>query len=183
MKAGAEVAQPVVFKHYAPRGHLANFVELFWYWKGYDRAFGKERLMPMGSVELVIRLSSSRTSDSGMGGPRSESLIIERTAQDRLLGIHFKPGGAFPFLQFPYGELHNAGVTLDELWGEQRARRLLCLLHEAATVDQQFQLLERWLTWIAGGRSGITPQCRLPSENSKRIPACPAAPKWPKPPG
>jgi AraC-like DNA-binding protein len=150
MKAEAEVSRPVVFKHYAPRGPLANFVELFWYWSGYDRAYGKERLMPMGSVELVIQLSSSRTSRSGLGGPRSESLIIERTAHDRLLGIHFKPGGAYPFLQFPYGELHNGGVTLDELWGEKRARRLLCLLHEAETVDGQFQLLERWLLWIAG---------------------------------
>jgi AraC-like DNA-binding protein len=149
MKAEAEVVRGVTFKHYVPQGPLADFVELFWFWNGYHQEYGKERLMPMGSVELVIQLENARPSASGLSGPRSESLIIERTDQDRLLGIHFKPGGAFPFLQFPYGDLHNSAVTLDELWGDKRARRLLNLLHEAGTVDRQFQVLEGWLTWIA----------------------------------
>jgi AraC-like DNA-binding protein len=150
MKAEVEVAQPVAFRHYAPPKPLSDFVELFWYWSGYHQPYGKERLMPMGSVELVIPLGSARTSDAGLSGPRSESWVIERTAQDRMLGIHFKPGGAFPFLGLPYGDLHNAGVTLDELWGDKRARRLLCLLDEAQTVEAQFRLIERWLIWIAG---------------------------------
>ncbi len=76
-------------------------------------------------------------------------LIIGRHETNELLGVHFKAGGAFPFLGFPFGELHNAWLTLTDLWGEKRARRLLCLLYEAPTIDLKFDLLERWLTWIA----------------------------------
>jgi AraC-like DNA-binding protein len=106
----------------------------------------------MGTVELVIRLESGRTSHSGIAGPRSSSLIIQRRASDQLLGIHFKPGGAFPFLGFPFAELHNRWITLGDLWGEQKAARLLSLLSEARTIELKFRLLERWLTWIAGPR-------------------------------
>lgn len=140
----------VSMQHHVPGKPLSEFVAVFWYWE--DEAAppsGKERVLPMGTVELVINLADGRTSQSGIVGPRSESLIIERTAQDRLLGIHFKPGGAFPFLGFPFGDLHNRGITLSDLWGEAGASRLLCLLHESRTVEMKFQVLEQWLTSIA----------------------------------
>ena len=131
-------------------GALSDFVRLFWYWSGHPQPFARERILPMGTVELVIRLESGRTSHSGIAGPRSTPLIIERHAHHQLLGVHFQPGGAFPFLGFPFGEIHNTWITLADLWGEKRAQRLLCLLNEASTIDLKFQLLERWLTWIAG---------------------------------
>src|SRR5262245_51065274 len=79
----------------------------------------------------------------------SKSVIIERTAEDQLLGVHFKTGGAFPFLRFPFGELHNLGIALDYLWGEPTAGRLLWLLHQAETVEMKFRVLEKWLMQIA----------------------------------
>jgi AraC-like DNA-binding protein len=152
VRAEAEVASPIVFAHRAPVGPLSEFVRLFWYWWGHPVPSARERVLPMGTVELVIRLESGRTSNSGIAGPRSSSLIIQRRASDQLLGVHFKPGGAFPFLGFPFGELHNSWITLGDLWGEQKASRLLSLLNEARTIELKFQLLERWLTWIAGPR-------------------------------
>ncbi|HYR85206.1 MAG TPA: helix-turn-helix transcriptional regulator [Terriglobia bacterium] len=148
MKAAADLV-PVLFRHYVPAKPLSEFVGLFWYWQGHDVPYSKERVLPMGTVELVIQLGSHKTSDSGISGARSESLVIERTSQDQLLGIHFKPGGAFPFLGFPFGDLHNIGITLGDLWGETRARHLLCLLHEARTIEMKFQVLENWLLRIA----------------------------------
>ena len=134
-----------VFKHYVPGKPLSEFVALFWYAEGHDMPYSKERVLPEGVVELVIQLGSPRLSDSGIWGPRSKSVIIERTAQDRLLGIHFQTAGAFPFLGFPLWDLHNLGITLAELWGEQRASRLLCVLHDATSVEMKFRVLERWL--------------------------------------
>jgi AraC-like DNA-binding protein len=147
----AEVANaaPITFKHRQPVGVLSQFVELFWYWSGHPRPFVQERILPFGTVELVIRLESPRTSESGIAGPRSMPTIIKRHRTNQLLGVHFKPGGAFPFLGFPFGELHNTWITLADLWGEKRARRLLCLLYEAPTIEHKFELLERWLTWSA----------------------------------
>lgn len=70
----------------------------------------------MGTAELVIDLRSGRTSGSGISGPQSQAIMIERTAHDELLGVHFNPGGAFPFLGFPFGELHALNVTLSDVW-------------------------------------------------------------------
>jgi AraC-like DNA-binding protein len=149
MRAEVETATPITFKLRKPEGSLSDFVELFWYWSDHPRPFLHERILPMGTVELVIRLESSRTSESGIAGPRSAPMIIERHETNQLLGVHFKPGGAFPFLGLPFSEIHNTWITLADLWGEKRAHRLLCLLNEARTIDLKFQLLERWLTWIA----------------------------------
>ena len=149
MRAEAEIPGIVEFSHRVPGKPLSDFVKLFWYWIGHPQPHTRERILPMGSVELVIQLNNPRTSNSGMTGPRSESFLIERRATDKLLGVHFKPGGAFPFLAFPYTELHNKHITLAELWGERLADRLLCLLNEAPTVEQKFRTLERWLLGIA----------------------------------
>src|SRR5262245_60268639 len=134
MKAEIETTSPVTYAHRAPAGPLSNLAGVLWYWSGYTTQFARERLMPMGTVELVIQLRNQRPSGSGLAGPRSESLIIERHATDEILGVHFKAGGAFPFLGCAFGELHNTSVTLEQLWGEKRARRLLELLTEAKTV-------------------------------------------------
>jgi len=149
MRAEEEIRRIVQFHHRVPGKPLSGFVKLFWHWSGHPQPYARERILPMGSVELVIRLNNPRVSQSGITGPRSESFLIERRATDNLLGVHFKPGGAFPFLGFSYSELHNKHITLSELWGERRADRLLCLLNEAPTVDQKFRTLERWLLGIA----------------------------------
>ena len=140
---------PVFFQHYVPPKPLSEFVGLFWYWRGHAVPDSRERILPAGTVELVINLESGRTSAAGISGPQSRSLIIERTAQDELLGIHFNLGGAFPFLGFPCGELHNLHITLADLWGEREARELLSLLHTAATAEMKFQVLETWLSHAA----------------------------------
>lgn len=149
MAAAVETITPVYFEYRRPAGPLSELVDVLWYWSGYSQPRARERLLPMPTVELVIQLQSPKASDSGLSGPRSEPLIIERHDTDKFLGVHFKAGGAFPFLGCAFGELHNTGVTLVELWGEKRARRLLDLLNEAETVELKFQILERWLTWIA----------------------------------
>jgi len=140
---------PVLFQHYVPKKPLSAFVGLFWYWRGHAVPYSKERILPTGTVELVIDLGSGRTSEAGISGPQSRSLIIERAARDELLGIHFNLGGAFPFLGFPCGDLHNLNITLADLWGERKARELLSLLHTGATAEMKFQALEEWLMLAA----------------------------------
>lgn len=140
---------PLFFAHYIPRKPLSDFVATFWYWQGHEASSSRERVLPTGAADLVIRVGNPRPPDSGISGARSQSIIIERRTEDRLLGIHFKAGGAFPFLGFPPEELHNRGITLADLWGQGRASQLLGLLHDAQTVEGKFQVLERWLLQTA----------------------------------
>jgi AraC-like DNA-binding protein len=60
------------------------------------------------------------------------------------MGAAFRRGGGFPFFRLPAGELHNAQVSLDVLWGAKAAELRERLL-EAQTPDARFQILEQAL--------------------------------------
>jgi AraC-like DNA-binding protein len=134
-------------------------VELLWYWDGPARPHDFERLLPDGSMELVINLGGDeiriydrrdvrrfeRLEPAAMVGPHSEYFIIDTAQQGRVMGVHFRPGGAFPFMRPPADELHGQHVSMSELWGTF-ARDLRERLLMAKTVDLQFDILESALT-------------------------------------
>ena len=78
---------PVTFQYYIPERPLSEFVAVFCYWRGHDVPYSKERILPAGTADLVISIGPH--SVAGISGPRSQSLVIERTTHDELLGIHF----------------------------------------------------------------------------------------------
>jgi AraC-like DNA-binding protein len=141
-----EVMPSVYFQYYCPQKPLSEFARFFWYWRGHTVTYSKERILPFGTAGVVINLGTYK---AVISGPQSQSFIIERTAVDELLGIHFNLGGAFPFLGFPCGELHNLNLTLAELWGERKSAELLSLLFHASTAEMKFQILEKWLIRVA----------------------------------
>jgi AraC-like DNA-binding protein len=147
--AAAQELSPVSFGYYAPKPPLSEFIDVFWYWKGHDVLYSQERVLPTGVADLVIRIQSGQSSKSGISGPKSESILIERRRQDEFLGVHFKIGGTFPFLGFPSDKLYNVDITLADLWGESKAGQLLNRLHDARTMDLKFRVLERWFIQAA----------------------------------
>ncbi len=60
------------------------------------------------------------------------------------MGVHFKPGGAFPFLGMPADALVDGHVDLEDLWGA-RAGTLRERLSAAAKPVDQFRVLEEAL--------------------------------------
>ena len=73
-----------------------------------------------------------------------EHHIIHWPSDIQILIVEFKPGGAYPFLNFPLSELHNQVVSLDAIWG-QFAAEIRERLHAASTIDARFALLDRLL--------------------------------------
>jgi AraC-like DNA-binding protein len=143
------------FRTRKPCASLAGFVDLLWYWDGPRRPHSYERLLPDGSMELVVNLyddeirsydqrdfrTYQRLEPAVLVGPHSEYFVLDTTQQVRVLGVHFRPGGAFPFLRAPADELHGLHVSLADLWGGF-ARALRERLLSAPTVDAQFDLME-----------------------------------------
>jgi AraC-like DNA-binding protein len=141
-----------------PGPPLSDFVELFWSHQGDAPPHARERALPTGTVELVINLrdDTPRVFDrknpdqlQGCRGPlvcgaHSEFFVIDTADQGSIMGVHFKPGGAFPFLNLPAGELHNAHAPLDVLWGPA-AGRLRERLLEAKSLTDRFRILEQSL--------------------------------------
>ena len=118
------------FSH-IPAPPLSEFVDLLWLYEGYQQPHKKERLLPDGSMELVVNLKEDRTRvydprdpekcttfrGTSVAGAHSEFFVIDTAEQHSVAGVHFKPGGAFPFFDLPANELHNQLVSLDDLWG------------------------------------------------------------------
>ena len=148
----------MLYRTYIPGPPLSDFVEMFWFHQGQDSPHAKERVLPNGSMALIINLGEdrfrvydSRNHDlieslpgSIVAGARSEYAVIDSPNRASLIGVHFKPGGAFPFFKLPAGELHNESVSLEMLWGAW-ARELRERLLEQDTPESMFGILERAL--------------------------------------
>jgi AraC-like DNA-binding protein len=138
-----------------PLPPLSDFVEVVWLCESYDVPHQKERLLPDGSVELVINLAedSIRVYDphdpeksytipgSVVSGPRSEFFVIDTAGEACTVGLHFKPGGAFPFFRVPVEEMTNESVALECLWGAA-AVRLRERLLAASSSQAKLRVLE-----------------------------------------
>ena len=148
----------MLYLAHKPSPPLADFVDVFWLYEGYDVPHKRERLLPDGTVELVINLKEDRIrvyeSDCAesfhtipgcvVSGPRSEFFVIDTESEASTIGVHFKPGGAFPFFKFPPADLSNQSVALDCLWGTASAR-LRDRVLEAVTPAEKFRVMERCL--------------------------------------
>ena len=125
------------------RPPLSDRVDFFWAFDAYGGAHARERVLPTATSELVVALSNDR-SHPVICGAHSESFVIDTASRPALIGVHFKPGSAVPFLKMPANELCNARVSLDALWGGA-APELRERLLEARTWPARFRVLERAL--------------------------------------
>jgi len=137
------------------RGALAGFVDVLWFYDGPPRSHKMERLLPDGSMELVINLNEDevrvydrrdhrqyeRLPGSVLIGPHSDFFVIDTAEQQSVVGVHFRPGGAFPFLRLPSGELYGLHVALADVWGHFAAE-LRERLIAAPSAEARFDLLE-----------------------------------------
>ncbi len=134
------------------------FVSLLWFCEGYIAPHAKDRLLPTGSMSLVMNLAEDRTrvydtcdpgkmcefGSSVLVGAHSQFFIIDTAEQFATAGVQFKPGGTFPFFKAPAGALANQHVSLDALWG-RFAGELREQVLEARTPAQKVRVLQQAL--------------------------------------
>jgi AraC-like DNA-binding protein len=145
------------FSH-EPAPPLGDFIHSFWD-STYALLHPRVRILPRGTIELVINLSEDeiRIYDSDrpecyqrfrgivVSGAYAGTLDIDPMQNASVMGVHFRPGGAFPFLGEAIGELVNSHLALETLWGKPATelRERLCF---AVTPQKRFQILEETLT-------------------------------------
>jgi len=144
--------------NYKPGPPLDRFVECLWLWEGQARAHAMERILPDGSMQIVVNLAEDRIPlyDRATGvpagatrgvilcGPRTGHAVIDTASQRAVFGFHFKPGGLLPFLRMPLDELRDLELGLDCVWG-RAADELRERLLGAATGSAKFRAAEQWL--------------------------------------
>jgi AraC-like DNA-binding protein len=148
----------MLFLKRVPSPPLSQFVDLLWLYEGYTQPHAKERILPTGEMQIVINLLEDRSyvydrddtnrcqtfRGSLLSGAHSQYQVVGTAQQASVMGVHFRPGGAYPFLRRPAGELRDTNVSLDALWG-RAAIELRDRLLEAATHQARFDILERVL--------------------------------------
>ena len=153
----------MLYRMHKPSPPLAPFVRVIWYHEGEPKPHAKERLLPDGSVELVVNLFENRIPMYGSDGdptaeifpgsivcgPRSRYFVIDTASQEKCIGVHFRPGGAYAFLGPSCAELSNHHWSLEDLWGGE-ARTFRERLLEAPSVDHLFGVVENTLIARAG---------------------------------
>jgi len=141
---------------YIPSPPLDHYIDDFYYLDG-AAPYHSVKVFPMLSLHLMINFGDRfrvRKSDqaepfatcteSWSVGLWNNYHVVEWPENVQFYGIHFKPGGAYPFLRLPLSELHNQVVSLDAIWGGYAAE-IRERLRAAPTIQEGFALLERLL--------------------------------------
>jgi AraC-like DNA-binding protein len=142
------------FRWYKPVPPLSDFIEHFWLYDDYASAYVHERILPTGSFELVFNLCDNqlriyedeprlRSCYSGaiVSGPYEGFFVTDRAEEASVLGVHFKPGGAFPFFGLSAYELANTHLDLAMIWGPD-AEDIRERLAVAPSSEHRFRVLE-----------------------------------------
>ena len=146
----------MTYIRYIPSAPLNTFIEDLYYLDG-PAPYPRQKVLPVASSNLMINLGRPfdvykpdqvepfiTCTHSWWVGIWSTYHSVDWPPNVQLFGIHFKPGGAYPFMQLPLSEMNGQVVPLDALWGwyagEIRER-----LHAAPTIQAGFALLEQLL--------------------------------------
>lgn len=158
----AAATDPMIIASHVPRAPLNAFIDVLWFHEGVDSDHSLERVLPDGSVELIVNLreESRHVFDhttyqprqayrgSWLAGPHSESIIIDTAPDASMIGAHFKPSGASAFFRLPLSDLRNSVFELECFWngGAQTLREQLLAAPKPAAKFRVFEdaLLARW---------------------------------------
>jgi AraC-like DNA-binding protein len=148
---GAVSEATSAFRVYRPSRPLAPFVGFLWSCDRYVVSHTSERVLPTGTADVIFRGDDYRNLRGGLAGPRSKYVTVSTERPFTAVGIHFKPGGAYPFLGGATVDLADDSAPLVDLWGsaaDELSERLACV----AAPEDRFRVLEQsLLTRLPGG--------------------------------
>lgn len=140
-----------------PRRPVSEFVEHMWLVRGTVPTAQRQMLLPDGAVVMLINLGDpqnlceradvrrySTFRESWISGQQPLPIVIEQVGFYHLIGIRFRPAGAYPLFRFSLSELTGRVVELEEIWGA-RIRQIRQQLGEKNNDKTLFTDLENWL--------------------------------------
>jgi AraC-like DNA-binding protein len=141
---------------FIPSPPLNAYIDDLYYLDG-PASYPRQKVLPVASSNLMINLGDPfdvygpdqvkpfiTCADSWWTGVWNTYHSVDWPPSVRFYGVHFKPGGSYPFLQMPLSELNGQVVPLDAFWG-MYASEIRERLHAARTVEAGFTLLEQLL--------------------------------------
>lgn len=137
-----------------PAAPLDSFIERLWYCSDAP-SHARERVLPGGGVDLIINLAGEQVcvfepepphdmrayAGAVIRGPWTRCFLVDPRQRASVVGVHFRPGGAFPFLGISPSEIVDAFVPLGDVWGRAGALLREQLL-EARSPHERLRLVE-----------------------------------------
>ena len=146
----------MIFLAHQPSPPLSQYVELFWF-VHTTMPYNREKILPSKNIELMFNFGAPFRNYADedttqfdlkkrcwVAGLQNSFILNEPIAETNMIGVRFKPGGAFPFLGLPMQEIQNHVLDMDLIWGsliEEWREQLLTL----STPQERFRHLERLL--------------------------------------
>ena len=152
----------MILKMHKPGFPLDQSVELLTYYEARSELHTIERLLPDGSVNIIIDLTETpkyifdnntliqtqQFQRAWVSGMHSKYISISAAKNACMFVIRFLPGRSFPFLKMPLNELSDR-VTDAELLPGKKINILREQLLHADPVSKKFAVAEKWLNTIA----------------------------------
>ena len=146
----------MLYISHKPQFPLSQFIDCLWHVSG-QTPYLREKVLPTGTMNLIFNFGSPHKvfdktdnekfdlcQNSWIAGMQTECFVMEATAETNVVGIQFKPGGAYPFFDFPILELSNLIVEMDLIWGSI-ADEIREQLFEIDELTEKFKFLEEVL--------------------------------------
>ncbi len=148
-------SQQMYLRTYIPSPPLNKYIALFTYYKQYNPDYSATRILPDGSVELLILLDDIQRvfykskhntftyQKAIICGVQQEYIYADATGYS-LFAIKFKAGGSYPFLHLPLLELNNLFIEAEQVLGYPIVLLREQLL-ELSEPQAMFLLVEQFL--------------------------------------
>jgi AraC-like DNA-binding protein len=147
----------MIYRTFVPPTPYDGFIENIWYWRGEDPGHAKDTIMASGRLGILVNLSrdelswyggagyATRNALKGIGlcGTHARAFAID-AHQPHMVGVQFKPGGAFAFFGGSARDFEDVHISLEDVWGAD-AERLHQRLIQSPTPDDKMAILFRAL--------------------------------------
>jgi AraC-like DNA-binding protein len=117
----------------SPKPPLAERVQCLWYFAAQPGAPRRERALPTGTAQIIVNLHRDRVHwydgpgydrahtlpGAIVAGPSVRHFGIDTGDQIETIGVSFRAGGAARIFGGSVGELRDAHVALQDVWGRE----------------------------------------------------------------
>ena len=147
----------ISYQEQLPSPALEKYLECFWFAfdTGESAATAPERILPDGCLELIFHLGAGFQRWSLTTGwdnqPRSfvvgeltTFLLVRPIGPSRIMGVRFRPRGAYRFLRLSLDQLTDQNIPLSDIWGLV-GKRLEEAMLEARDDAERQKFVEEFL--------------------------------------
>ena len=148
----------MIFRKYLPDPRLTKQVACYWTLEISGDPGHHQRLHVLAEgLEFCLLFEATTESrdlnahsDADMRcmvyGPMTQARRIKSEQPTTVLGICFRPGGAYPFFSNPMSELRDFCVDIDDLWGTRGSDIMKRMQYDDTTMPDRIRRLETYLT-------------------------------------